>query len=853
MTRARCADLESVRVYSANYSELDERAAFDLVTLIGVLEYGHLYHPEHRRPARGGGRQPARPRATRSRTTARSCSRSRTARPQVPQRRARGPLGPPVRGRSRATGHADTPVTFSARELRGAAGEAGFAAAAFLRAVPGLQAGDARSSTPRPARTSTASTTGSPARRPTAAPSAARCSTTSASPPARWPGRPARRPRELVPGRRLPRARRDASEAPGHRPRVGARHYSLDRRGGLRKRATLRGEARRARARAVRRRRGGRRARRGRPPSASSHEPAPSRYARGDSSCSACSSDRRRGRRARWTVRRARARARATGCSSATAPAADGRAGAGARRGVRRDLVERRRRPGRRDARGHRRRVALDAPVPADFVVWRMPAPLLPAQPAPAPRARAAAWTPAAFADQWLQQVAGTVLARAAGRLRRARPGDRAERRARPAARRRAGADRDAARARRAGRAPDRARRRRRAGRGRRAAERATSTRSLRRPAHARAARRGRARPPRSRSALQAGAAAARLEADGAADVMLADEPPERRGLGAAGGERVAVVADAPPDPRHGGLPRFGGGRARGPAGAGRLGARSAEADVADGAAAVAAVGPLRRRGRRSCPRSCGSCRRRRPTRRRRCARPRRSGRRAAGVRAGGDRLAGRWAQAHTSSTRPKPWPESPSGTPAWRAAQETKYAHHGPTPEPAVAWRYWAMRGESLEPGGCSATPTSARIGVEDRLPGGRAGADVAPRRGGAVPAAGRGACSALEKLAVAACWRRRRGPAAAAEAPGGSAMRASAMSRLTSGGERLRARPRASTVGPAARRRPRCCGARRRAPGGGADALAQLASSTSASRCSRTSAGVAAWKPVTPCSISG
>ena len=25
------------------------------------------------------------------------------------------------------------------------------------------------------------------------------------------------------------------------------------------------------------------------------------------------------------------------------------------------------------------------------------------------------------------------------------------------------------------------------------------------------------------------------------------------------------------------------------------------------------------------------------------------------------------------------------------------------------MAWRYWAMRGESLEPGGCSATPTSA------------------------------------------------------------------------------------------------------------------------------------------------
>src|SRR3954463_11910625 len=46
---------------------------------------------------------------------------------------------------------------------------------------------------------------------------------------------------------------------------------------------------------------------------------------------------------------------------------------------------------------------------------------------------------------------------------------------------------------------------------------------------------------------------------------------------------------------------------------------------------------------------------------------------------------------------------------PACLAAHETKYAHHGPTPEPAVAWRYWAMRGESLEPGGCSVWPTSA------------------------------------------------------------------------------------------------------------------------------------------------
>src|SRR3954471_20706899 len=68
-----------------------------------------------------------------------------------------------------------------------------------------------------------------------------------------------------------------------------------------------------------------------------------------------------------------------------------------------------------------------------------------------------------------------------------------------------------------------------------------------------------------------------------------------------------------------------------------------------------------------------------------------------------------RCAQSHTALTAPMPWPCSPIGIPACLAAQEAKYAHHGPTPDPAVAARYSAMRGESLEPGGCSAWPTSA------------------------------------------------------------------------------------------------------------------------------------------------
>jgi SAM-dependent methyltransferase len=46
VTQARCRDQENVEVYVGNYSELDEHDAFDLVTLIGVLEYGHRYHPD---------------------------------------------------------------------------------------------------------------------------------------------------------------------------------------------------------------------------------------------------------------------------------------------------------------------------------------------------------------------------------------------------------------------------------------------------------------------------------------------------------------------------------------------------------------------------------------------------------------------------------------------------------------------------------------------------------------------------------------------------------------------------------------------------------------------------------------
>ncbi len=52
VARLRCREQEHVEVYVGNYSELDEHDAFDLVTLIGVLEYGHHYHPQTSDPRR---------------------------------------------------------------------------------------------------------------------------------------------------------------------------------------------------------------------------------------------------------------------------------------------------------------------------------------------------------------------------------------------------------------------------------------------------------------------------------------------------------------------------------------------------------------------------------------------------------------------------------------------------------------------------------------------------------------------------------------------------------------------------------------------------------------------------------
>lgn len=47
VARERCRDLPGVRFSAANFFDLDFAGGFDLTTLIGVLEYSHLYHPVH--------------------------------------------------------------------------------------------------------------------------------------------------------------------------------------------------------------------------------------------------------------------------------------------------------------------------------------------------------------------------------------------------------------------------------------------------------------------------------------------------------------------------------------------------------------------------------------------------------------------------------------------------------------------------------------------------------------------------------------------------------------------------------------------------------------------------------------
>src|SRR4051812_42058995 len=113
-------------------------------------------------------------------------------------------------------------------------------------------------------------------------------------------------------------------------------------------------------------------------------------------------------------------------------------------------------------------------------------------------------------------------------------------------------------------------------------------------------------------------------------------------------------------------------------------------------------------------------------------------------------------AQAYRASTEPKPWPWSPTGTPAPRASHDVKYAHHGPGPgAPAVALRYWAMRGELFEPGGCSAWPTSAcaiaTMRAAGELPAGAAVGATAPVPTAPVPTAPVGVAVAVDPVTEA------------------------------------------------------------------------------------------------------
>lgn len=48
VARLRCRNLSNIEVYSSNFHELAIGETFDITTLIGVLEYSHMYHPEHR-------------------------------------------------------------------------------------------------------------------------------------------------------------------------------------------------------------------------------------------------------------------------------------------------------------------------------------------------------------------------------------------------------------------------------------------------------------------------------------------------------------------------------------------------------------------------------------------------------------------------------------------------------------------------------------------------------------------------------------------------------------------------------------------------------------------------------------
>lgn len=136
VARARTADLESVRLFSANYSELSGADAYDVATLIGVLEYSHLYHPVHPGdPVRAAvANLQVAHRALRDDGILLIAIENRLGLKYLNGAREdhSGRLFEGIQGYVDGT----TPVTWSARQLRDMITEAGFASAQFLVPFP---------------------------------------------------------------------------------------------------------------------------------------------------------------------------------------------------------------------------------------------------------------------------------------------------------------------------------------------------------------------------------------------------------------------------------------------------------------------------------------------------------------------------------------------------------------------------------------------------------------------------------------------------------------------------------------------------------------------------------------------
>jgi SAM-dependent methyltransferase len=133
---ARTAELDTVKLFSANYSELAEAGAYDVATLIGVLEYSHLYHPVHKG-------DPERAAVANLEVARRALDDDGILLIAIENRLGLKYLNGAREDHSGRRfegiqGYVDhmTPVTWSARELRRMIAAAGFASAQFLVPFP---------------------------------------------------------------------------------------------------------------------------------------------------------------------------------------------------------------------------------------------------------------------------------------------------------------------------------------------------------------------------------------------------------------------------------------------------------------------------------------------------------------------------------------------------------------------------------------------------------------------------------------------------------------------------------------------------------------------------------------------